>query len=36
MNLPDTQLIFRFVSRKTDFENLHQTFRGSLCSLQWL
>lgn len=36
MNLPDTQLTFRFVSRKPDFEKLHQAFRGSLCSLQWL
>jgi hypothetical protein len=36
MNLPDTQLIFRFLSRKPDFEKLHHAFRGSLCSLQWL
>ncbi|MFN2541874.1 MAG: hypothetical protein ABR514_06880 [Chthoniobacterales bacterium] len=36
MNLPDTQLTFRFVSRKSDFEKLHRAFRGSLCSLQWL
>jgi hypothetical protein len=36
MNLPDTQLTFRLVSRKSDFEKLHRAFRGSLCSLQWL
>jgi len=35
MNLPDTQLTFSFVSRKVDFDKLHQAFRGSLCSLQW-
>jgi hypothetical protein len=36
LNLSDTQLTFRFMARKTDFEKLHQAFRGSLCSLQWL
>ena len=36
VNLPDTQLAFRFLSRKPDFERLHRDFRGSLCSLQWL
>lgn len=36
MNLQDMQLTFRFVSRKRDFPKLHQAFRGSLCSLQWL
>jgi hypothetical protein len=36
MNLSDTQLTFSFISRKTDFNKLHQEFRGSLCSLQWL
>jgi hypothetical protein len=36
MNLSDTQLTFRLVARKTDFEKLHRAFRGSLCSLQWL
>ena len=36
MNLPDTQLTFRVLSRKADFEKLHRDFRGSLCSLQWL
>jgi len=35
MNLSDTQLMFSFVSRKTDFDKLHQAFRGSLCSLEW-
>jgi len=35
MNLPDTQLTFSFVARKGDFDNLHQAFRRSLCSLQW-
>lgn len=36
MNLADTQLTFRFVSRKSDFDSLHRAFRGSLCTLQWL
>lgn len=36
MNLPDTQLTFRFLSRKPDFEKLHRAFRASLCSWQWL
>ena len=36
IHLPDVQLNFRFISRKRDFPKLHQTFRGSLCSLQWL
>jgi hypothetical protein len=36
MNLVDTQLTFRFLARKSDFEKLHRAFRGSLCSLQWL
>jgi hypothetical protein len=36
MNLADTQLAFRFLSRKPDFEKLHRDFRSSLCSLQWL
>lgn len=35
MNLPNTQLTFSFMSRKADFDRLHQAFRGSLCSLQW-
>lgn len=36
MNLPDTQLTFSFIARKSDFDKLHAAFRGSLCSLQWL
>jgi hypothetical protein len=36
LHLADVQLNFRFISRKTDFPKLHQAFRGSLCSLQWL
>jgi hypothetical protein len=36
MSLPDTQITFRFVARKPDFEKLHRTFRKSLGSLQWL
>ena len=36
MNLPDTQVTFRFVARQSDFDKLHRAFRGSLCSLQWL
>ena len=36
MNLPDTQISFRFVARKPDFEKLHRAFRESLGSLQWL
>jgi hypothetical protein len=36
MNLPDTQITFRFVARKPDFEKLHRAFRESLGSLQWL
>ena len=36
MDLSDTQLAFRFLSHKVDFERLHRAFRGSLCSLQWL
>lgn len=35
MNLSDTQLLFAFVARKSDFDKLHAAFRGSLCSLQW-
>ena len=35
MNLADTQVVFRFASRKPDFEKLHRDFRSSLCSLQW-
>jgi hypothetical protein len=35
VNLPDTQLRFRFVARKADFEKLHNAFRGSVFSWQW-
>jgi hypothetical protein len=34
-NLEDTQLRFRFVARKRDFEPLFRAFRGSLFTLQW-
>jgi hypothetical protein len=34
-NVADTQLTFRFVARKVDFDKLHRAFRDSLCSLQW-
>ena len=36
INLPDTQLIFRFTARKDDFEALHQIFRTSILSWQWV
>jgi hypothetical protein len=35
-NLPDTQLRFRTVARKGDFEKVHRAFRASLFSLSWL
>lgn len=35
MNLPDTQVRFRTVARKPDFENVHPVFRASLFSWQW-
>lgn len=35
VNLEDTQLRFRFVARKQDFETLFRAFRGSLFLLQW-
>jgi hypothetical protein len=35
LNLPDTQLKFRCVARKADFEKVHKAFRGSLFSWQW-
>jgi hypothetical protein len=34
MNLKETQLRFRVISRKEDFEKTHQLFRGSLYSWQ--
>ena len=35
MNLPDTQVRFRSVARKADFEKVHPLFRASLFSWQW-
>ena len=35
MNLPDTQVRFRSVARKDDFEKVHTAFRRSLFSWQW-
>ncbi len=34
-NLPDTQLRFRTVARKADFEKVHRAFRASLYTLGW-
>lgn len=34
-NLADTQLRFRTVARKTDFEKVHRAFRASLFTLSW-
>lgn len=34
-NLDTTQLRFRLVARKVDFDTLHRAFRGSLFSLHW-
>ena len=34
-NVDDTQLRFRFVARKQDFDKLFRAFRGSLFLLQW-
>jgi hypothetical protein len=34
INLPDTQLIFRLNARKSEFEALYRTFRGSILSWQ--
>jgi hypothetical protein len=36
VNLPDTQLIFRFTARKDDFEPLQRDFRMSIGSWHWL
>lgn len=36
VNLPDTQLIFRFTARKGDFELLQREFRMSIGSWHWL
>jgi hypothetical protein len=35
LNLPDTQLSFRAVAQKADFEKVHGALRGSLVSWQW-
>jgi hypothetical protein len=35
VNLPKTQLRFRVVARKQDFDKVHRLFRASLFSLQW-
>ena len=35
INLADTQLIFRLSARKTEFDSLYRTFRGSILSWQW-
>ncbi len=36
VNLPDTQLTFRFTARKGDFEPLQRDFRMSIGSWHWL
>jgi hypothetical protein len=36
VNLPDTQLTFRFTARKDDFELLQREFRMSIGSWHWL
>jgi hypothetical protein len=35
VNLQDTQLQFRVIAKKDDFEKVNRLFRGSLISLQW-
>ena len=35
LNLKDTQLQFRVIARKENFEKVNRPFRGSLISLQW-
>ncbi|CAN5582861.1 hypothetical protein BH20VER3_BH20VER3_15680 [soil metagenome] len=35
VNLADTQLRFRTVARKADFEKVHRAFRASLFTLAW-
>jgi hypothetical protein len=35
LNLPDTQVRFRTVARKGDFEKVHREFRASLFGLNW-
>ena len=36
LHLPDTELVFRLTARETDFAALHNAFRKSLYSWQWL
>ncbi len=36
VNVGTTQLRFRILARKENFDQVHRLFRGSLCSLQWL
>jgi hypothetical protein len=36
VNLPGTQLTFKFTARKADFENLHKAFRSSILSWHWV
>jgi hypothetical protein len=36
LHLPDAEVVFRLTARKSDFESLHNTFRKSLISWQWL
>jgi hypothetical protein len=36
LNLPDTQLRFRCVALRGDFEKIHKAFRDSLFSWQWI
>ena len=35
MNLPDTEVRFRTIARKSDFEKVRTAFRGSIFSWQW-
>ncbi len=35
LNLPDSQLVFRFTARKENFAALEKEFRGSLFTWQW-
>jgi hypothetical protein len=35
VNLQNTQLQFRVIAKKENFEKVNRTFRGSLLSLQW-
>jgi|GEM_PF-1151770 len=35
VNLPDTQLVFRFTARKSEFDVLYRLFRASILSWEW-